>query len=91
MDKVVVHPRIMRRHPQLTEANVQYAWCASYYEALRPESPHFPEYLRLGMDEGGRELEMVGVPTEEAWLVYHANTPVSKRVRDEIKRNERRR
>ncbi len=43
------------------------------------------------MDEGGRELEMVGVPTEEAWLVYHANTPVSKRVRDEIKRNERRR
>lgn len=91
MDKVVVHPRVVQRHPQLSEEDVRAAWRSAYYEATRLESPNFPEYLRLGMDKSGRELEMVGVPIEEGWLVYHANTPVSKRVRDEIRRNERKR
>lgn len=29
---------------------------------------------------------MVGVPTEHGWLIYHANTPLSKRVREEVER-----
>jgi hypothetical protein len=61
------------------------------YDALRPDSPNFPEYLWIGRDAKGREVEMVGTLTEEGWLVYHANTPVSKRVRDKMRKNERRR
>ena len=34
---------------------------------------------------------MVGTLTNEGWLVHHANAPISKSVKDEIKRNERRR
>ena len=91
MDEPIVHPRVMRGHPELSEDDVKRAWCHSYYEALRPESPNFPEYVWIGRDARGREVEMVGTMTNEGWLIYHANTPVSKSVKDEIKRNERRR
>jgi hypothetical protein len=90
MDGPIVHPRITREHPQLSAEDVRYAWEHSYYEALRPESPNFPEYLWIGRDKLGREVEMVGTMTTQGWLIYHANTPVSKRVKAEVKRKERR-
>ena len=83
-----VHPRVCERHPQLSERDVREAWYHAYYEAIRPESPNFPEYLWLGQDDRGRDIEMVGTMTEDGWLIYHANTPVSKRVQDEIARAE---
>ena len=90
MDELVIHPRVLERHPQLSEEDVRTAWQNAYYEALRPDSPNFPEYLWIGLDGSGREIEMVGVPTERGWLVYHANTPLSKRTRDEVDRARRR-
>ncbi len=30
-------------------------------------------------------IKAVGVPTATGYLIYHANTPLSKRVRDEVK------
>ena len=90
MDKLVIHPRVFERHPYLTEDDVRVAWTNSYYEALRLDSSNFPEYLWIGADSGGREVEMVGVPSEGGWLVYHANTPLSKRTRDEVKKARRR-
>lgn len=86
MDELAIHPRVFERHPQLTEEDVRTAWENAYYEALRPDSPNFPEYLWIGADPDGREIEMVGVPTEGGWLVYHANTPLSKRTREEVER-----
>jgi hypothetical protein len=91
MWEVTIDPRVTQRHPQLSEEDVRHAWENAYYEALRPDSPNFPEYLWIGRDARGREVEMVGTLTEDGWLVYHANTPVSKRVKDELRRNERRR
>lgn len=91
MDEPIIHPRVLTRHPELTEDDVRHAWLHSHYEAMRPDSPNFPEYLWIGFDGSGREVEMVGTLTNRGWLIYHANTPVSKSVRDEIKRNERRR
>ena len=90
MDELIIHPRVLERHPQLSEEDVRTAWQNAYYEALRPDSPNFPEYLWIGTDGNGREIEMVGVPTERGWLVYHANTPLSKRTRDEVDRARRR-
>lgn len=91
MDEPMVHPRVTREHPALTEEDVRHAWRYSYYEALRSESPNFPECLWIGRDTRGREIEMVGTMTNDGWLIYHANTPVSESVENEIKRNERRR
>lgn len=91
MDEPIVHSRIMRKHPQLSKEDVKCAWLNSYYEAIRLDSPNFPEYVRIGLDTKGREVEMVGTMTNQGFLIYHANTPVSKSIRDEIKNNERRR
>ena len=88
---VKVHPRVMERHPQLTEDDVLIAWRNAHYEALRPNAPNFPEYLRIGFDGKGREVEMVGTMTTSGWLVYHANTPLSARTRREVNRARRRR
>lgn len=89
MGELQIHPRIFERHPQLTERNIRAAWSNVFYEALRIESDNFPEYLWVGLDELGREIEMVGVPMERGWLVYHANTPLSKRTMSEMNRNGR--
>ena len=62
----------------------------SRYEALRPDSPNFPEFLWIGADPRGGEVEMVGVPTKSGWLIYHANTPPSKRTRSEAESARRR-
>lgn len=86
MGELTIHPRIFERHPQLAEEDIRRAWRNAYYEALRPESPNFPEYLWVGEDGRGRQIEMVGVPLKNGWLIYHANTPLSKRVVEEMKR-----
>lgn len=86
MFELVVHSRVVARHPQLSEEDVRTAWQNSYFQALRMGSKNSPEYLWIGVDGKGREVEMVGVPTETGFLIYHANTPLSRRVRDEIKR-----
>lgn len=91
MRELEIHPRVFARHPHLTEDDVRFAWEHAYFEALRPNSPNFPEYLWIGEDGEGREIEMVGVPTEHGWLIYHANTPLSKRVQEEVERGRRRR
>lgn len=89
MDKVEIHPRVFKNHPQLSEEDILTAWENAYYEALRPESPNFPEYLWIGQDSKGRDVEMVGTMKVDGWLIYHANTPLSKRVKDEIKKGRR--
>ena len=43
-----------------------------------------------GTDSKGREIEMVRASTMDGWLIYHANSPLSKRTRDEVERARRR-
>ncbi len=88
--KLLIHPRVVARHPQLSAADVIYAWEHRFYEGLRPDSENFPEYLWLGCDASGRELEMVGTYAKEGLLIYHANTPPSRRTILEVERSERR-
>ena len=57
---LIIHPRVRERHPQLTESDIKIAWHNSCYEALRPNSPNFPEHLWIGQDVKGRDIEMVG-------------------------------
>ena len=88
--KLLIHPRVCMKHPQLSESDIQHAWQNSYYEGLRTDSENFPEYLWIGQDTKGRTIEMVGTLTEEGYLIYHANTPLSNRTKQEIKQNKKR-
>ena len=86
MTMLVIHPRVFLRHPQLNEEDIRTAWNNSYYEALRADSPNYPEYLWIGADSKGRDVEMVGTLTDDGWFIYHANTPLSRRVRLEVEK-----
>ncbi len=88
--KLLIHPRVCERHPQLTEADIEDAWQNSFYEGIRPDSPNFPEYLWIGRDGKGRDVEMVGTPTADGVLIYHANTPLSKRTQREVEASRKR-
>lgn len=62
MEYVEAHPRVLERHPQLTEEDVRKAWDTAFVEAARVGSPNWPEYLRVGFDDKGCEVEMVAAP-----------------------------
>ncbi len=83
---VIIHRRISERHPEISEKDVQTAWDNYTVGAVRVPGER---EVRIGLDERGRELEMVGVLTVEGWLVYHALTPPTKRMRLEIDRLRR--
>ena len=89
MAMLEIHPRIFLRHPQLNEEDIRTAWRNSYYEALRADSQNYPEYLWIGVDSKGRDVEMVGTLTDDGWLIYHANTPLWRRVRLEVEKARR--
>ena len=89
MAMLEIHPRIFLRHPQLNEEDIRTAWRNAYYEALRAYSQNYPEYLWIGVDSKGRDVEMVGTLTDDGWLIYHANTPLSRRVRLEVEKARR--
>lgn len=90
MDGLEIHPRVFARHPELSKEDVVAAWSNVYYEAVRPDSLNFPEYLWIGRDAHQRDIEMVGVRTETGRLVYYANTPLSRRTRVEVEKARRR-
>ncbi len=83
---VIVHGRISERHPEISEEDVQTAWDNYTVGAVRVPGER---EIRIGFDAKERELETVGVLTVEGWLVYHALTPPTKRMRSEIDRLRR--
>jgi len=83
MDKVIVHPRVTERHPELSEEDVKKAWRA-YIRMMRREGDD-DYYIAVGFDEAGRTIEMVTVETIEGdWYIYHAMTPPSKKTLIEL-------
>ena len=83
MNQVVVHPRVMDRHPELTEDDIIVAW-ENYVRMTRREGQD-SYYVAVGFDENGRAIEMVAVETIESdWYIYHALTPPTKGVLREL-------
>ena len=71
MNQVVVHPRVMDRHPELSEDDVIAAW-ESYVRMTRRGDD---QVIAIGFDNDGRAIEMVAKETNGDYLVYHAMTP----------------
>ena len=82
---VVIHERVLIRHPRLTEESVREAWrnriCCQVRVGLWP-----PQYVAVGFDGSGRQIEMVAIydPERGEVLIFYANTPVSEAVRREL-------
>ena len=72
MDRITVHPRVTRRHPDIQVADVESAWRSAIAVRRRNYDP--PEYYAAaGADSHGRLLEMVGVELDDgSLLIFHA-------------------
>ena len=80
--RLTVHPRVHRRHPELTEADVVAAWEGALVSGRRPGTDR---WVVVGADRGGRLVEMVAVHDGRGhWLVFHAMTPPSGRTLEEL-------
>ena len=87
---IAIHKRVTQRHPNLTEKEIIFAWQTALESALRIDSPRFPECVKIGYGKSGQLIEMVGVQTEDGWLIYHAMTPPSRKTMTEIEKAKRR-
>ena len=81
--EVIVHERVMGRHPELSEADVVHAWEHAFAMQRRikvdPES-----ILAAGADRKRRVLELLGVEISTGRvLVYHA-MPITMKVAREL-------
>ncbi|WP_311141918.1 hypothetical protein [Lancefieldella rimae] len=86
---VIVHKRITERHPELTEQDVLDAWENAIYTAPRKHAQYPFEMLVLGFDSNSRPIEMLVAAQENAWVIYHAMTPPTKKFLSAIKRAPR--
>ena len=83
MGTVVIHPRVMERHPELSEDDVLQAW--ERYVRISKREGVDDYYVALGFDMHGRAIEMVAVETIEGnWYVFHAMTPPAKGILREL-------
>lgn len=83
MNEVVVHPRVMERHPELSEDDVREAW--DNYVCMARREGFDDHYVAMGFDAAGRAIEMVAVETIDGdWFVYHAMTPPTEKFLREL-------
>lgn len=69
--RVVVHPRVLRRHPDVAEADVVAAFTATLRSRARDTDP--VQWVGVGADGRGRLLQYVAAETGmDEWLVLHA-------------------
>lgn len=82
---VIVHDRVMSRHPELDRESIMAAWRNRVCCQVRL-GPWPPQYVAAGFDQAGRPIEMVTVydPERDTVLIFHANTPISENVRREL-------
>lgn len=70
---VIVHERVGRRHPELSNRDVIYAWRhpLKSYRRARTEPT---QYAAVGFDPSGRLVEMCAVYNDDlcAYVIYHA-------------------
>lgn len=83
-DQIIVHGRIMERHPELTPDDIAHAWgnrIASGNRLLIDLN----QIVAVGFDSRGRMVEMVAViDSNGETLVFHAMTPPSTKTLKEV-------
>ena len=81
---IVVHGRVMERHPEISPDDVAHAWVSRVASATR-RTGHADQTVVVGFDARGRLLEMVAVELEDGTpLVFHCMTPPSAKTLKEI-------
>lgn len=82
MSSIGVHPRIARRHPEVTPDDVATAMC----RMIRYQRRSTGEWLVVGLDGRGRLVELVYQYDDEddLFFIFHGMTPPSGRMLREL-------
>lgn len=82
---VLVHDRVVERHPELSEKDVETAW-VNRLRCQKRTGPWPPQYVAVGFDGNGRTIEMVAVydPGADKTLIFHVRTPATKKIMGEL-------
>ena len=80
MERVTVHERVCKLHPEMTENDVLKAWAHIIRSFTRYWTDQ-RECVAVGVDGKGRLVEMIALRSRDgSWLIYHALTPPTKKV-----------
>ncbi|PZF60724.1 hypothetical protein DEI81_12025 [Curtobacterium sp. MCBD17_013] len=88
---VEVHPRVARRHPEVTDDEVREAFENSLRFAPRMATDPM-QWVGVGVTHAGRLLEYLAVKPDdpEDWLIFHSMDATTK-VKQEVGLERRRR
>lgn len=77
MSGIGVHPRIMKRHPEIQESDVQ----AAMRGMIRYQQRSSGEFLAVGVDGNNRLIELVYLydASDNFFFVFHGMTPPSRK------------
>ena len=80
--EIYVHERIHERHPEITEDDVR----SAFRNMIRCRQRESGEFVAVGADSYSRMLEFVYVQDffDNSFLIYHAQTPPTKKTIDEL-------
>jgi hypothetical protein len=79
---VFVHPRVCKKHPELSEDGIVEAWLNRLRMTRRVDT-FADNYVAVGFDQMGRLLQMVAAQTDAGWTIFHA-MPATKKALDEL-------
>jgi len=80
--RVLVHPRVTLKRPEISEADVIAAFESALRSRARATAP--VRWVGVGLDGSGRLLEWIAVEQEpDGWLVFHA-MPATTKVLKEV-------
>ena len=82
MSQIGVHPRISRRHPEVSEADVM----AAMRSMIRYKQRESGEWIAVGTDSRSRLVELVYIyaAADDYFFVYHGMTPPSGKTLREL-------
>lgn len=81
-EKVIVHPRVQKRHPDIVPADVTAAW-DNFIRLQQRTGIETNHYAAIGVDEKGRLLEMVAAKLEkDTWLIFHASKATAEMLKE---------
>ena len=82
MSGIGVHPRIMRRHPEIRQQDI----VAAMKSMIRYKYRETGEWLAVGIDENSHLIEVVYEYDEENdyFFVFHGMTPPSRKTLIEL-------
>lgn len=82
MSTIDIHPRVMRRHPNVHANDVLVAM----ERMIRYKQRSSGEWIAIGLDDRNRPIELVYLydEDEDAFFVYHGMTPPSTRTYEEL-------